>query len=60
MEFSNWIEFEAERITRLGSQIGEEDRYDYIKVQIVAALKKAFAHGRDGLKLQDEPRSDAS
>lgn len=59
MTFYEWIEFEADRIWRLGSQLDEEHKGDYIKVQIIAALKKAFAHGRDGLILDDEPRANA-
>jgi len=59
MNFSDWIEFEADRILRVGSQLESEHKNDYMKVQIVAALKKAFAHGRDGLTVGDEPRASA-
>jgi hypothetical protein len=59
MNFIDWIEFEADRILRLGDQLEPEHKNDYIKVQIVAALKKAFAHGRDGLTTRDEPRANA-
>jgi hypothetical protein len=59
MTFNDWIEFEADRIIRLGSQLEPEHKNDYMKVQIVAALKKAFAHGRDGLTVKDEPRANA-
>jgi hypothetical protein len=60
MKFSDWIEFEADRILRLGSQLESEHKNDYMRVQIVAALKKSFAHGRDGLTVKDEPRANAS
>jgi hypothetical protein len=59
MTFRDWIEFEADRIIDRGGKLGTEHRNDYIKVQIVAALKKAFLHGKDGLGLEDEPRADA-
>ena len=41
----------------MGLRLPEEHRADYIKVQIQAALKKAFGHGRDGLIEADEPRA---
>lgn len=44
-------------ISRQGLRFSEEDRADYIKVQIQGALKKAFGHGRDGLTETDEPRA---
>jgi hypothetical protein len=46
MTFADWIDFEANRIVSMGLRLPEEDRADYIKVQIQAALKKAFGHGR--------------
>ena len=49
MTFADWIDFEATRIVSMGLRLPEEHRADYIKVQIQAALKKAFGHGRDGL-----------
>jgi hypothetical protein len=49
MNFADWIDFEAARIVRMGLLTPEEHRADYMKVQIQTALKKAFAHGRDGL-----------
>jgi len=57
MTFADWIDFEATRIVNMGLRLPEEDRADYIKVQIQAALKKAFGHGRDGLTETDEPRA---
>ncbi len=57
MKFAEWIDFEAERIVRMGSLTPEEHRTDYMIVQIQAALKKAFAHGKDGLTEEDEPRA---
>jgi hypothetical protein len=57
MDFSDWIKFEAERIIRMGSLTSEEHRADYMRVQIEAALRKAFAHGRDGLTETDPPRA---
>lgn len=55
MNFADWIGFEAGRITSMGLKVPEEHRADYIRVQIEAALRKAFAHGRDGLT--DQPRA---
>jgi hypothetical protein len=57
MTFADWIDFEATRIVSMGLRLPEEHREDYIKVQILAALKKAFGHGRDGLTETDEPRA---
>jgi hypothetical protein len=48
MTFAEWINFEAERIVHMGALVAEENRADYMVVQIQAALKKAYAHGRDG------------
>jgi hypothetical protein len=56
MNFSEWIDFEAARIVRMGLLAPEEHRADYMQANIQAALKKAFAHGRDGLIETDEPR----
>jgi hypothetical protein len=49
MTFAEWIDFEATRIVSMGLRLPEEHRADYIKIQIQAALKKAFHHGQDGL-----------
>ena len=57
MDFREWIDFEADRIVRMGLLAPDEHREDYMKVQIQAALKKAFAHGRDRLTETDEPRA---
>jgi hypothetical protein len=56
MNFKEWIAYEAARIVHMGSITREEHRNDYMKVQIEAALRKAFAHGSDGLSETDEPR----
>ena len=56
MNFSEWIEFEAGRIVSMGLRLPEDHRADYIRVQIQGALRKAFAHGRDGLTETDQPR----
>jgi hypothetical protein len=56
MNFREWIDFEATRIVRMGILAPKEHQADYMKVQI-AALGKAFAHGRDGLTETDEPRA---
>ena len=60
MDLAEWIEFEANRIVRMGAQLSEEHRADYMRVQIEAALKKAFAHGRDRLTERDPPRAVSS
>jgi len=57
MKFAEWIDFEAGRIMRMGSLTPEQHRTGYMIVQIQAALKKAFAHGKDGLTENDEPRA---
>ena len=57
MTFTDWIDFEANRIVGMGLRLPEDGRADYIKVQIQGALKKAFSHGRDGTTETDEPRA---
>jgi hypothetical protein len=57
MNFSEWIEFEAERIAGMGLLLPEGQRAGYIRVQIESALRKAFVHGRDGLTAMDPPRA---
>ncbi len=57
MTFAEWIDFEAARIVSMGLRLPEEHRADYIKIQIQAALEKAFHHGQDGLTETDEPRA---
>jgi hypothetical protein len=59
MNFDEWIDYEASRILRVGNSVSEEHRQDYMKVQITAALRKAYAHGRDGLDTHDEPRASS-
>ena len=56
MTFAEWIEFEADRIATMARGVAEQHRADYIKVQVIAALKKAYAHGKDGLSAEAEPR----
>ena len=57
MNFAEWIDFEADRIVRVGSSVPEEHRADYMVIQIQGALKKAYHHGRDGLTEYDAPRA---
>jgi hypothetical protein len=57
MTFAEWIDFEAERIVHMGALVAEENRAGYVVVQIQAALRKAYAHGRDGLTERDPPRA---
>jgi hypothetical protein len=57
LNFGEWITFEANRIVTLGLKAPEEQRSDYMRIQIEAALSKAFAHGRDGLQKSDAPRA---
>ncbi|MDH2386150.1 hypothetical protein [Bradyrhizobium sp. CER78] len=57
MNFGEWIDVEADRIVRMGLLAPAEHREDYMKVQIQAALRKAFAHGRDRLTETDKPRA---
>jgi hypothetical protein len=56
MNFREWIIYEAMRIVHMGSITQDEHRDEYMRAQIEAALRKAFAHGKDGLKETDEPR----
>jgi hypothetical protein len=60
MDFTEWTEFEANRIVHLGALVPEEERADYMRVQIEGAIRKAFAHGRDGLTERDPPRAVSS
>jgi hypothetical protein len=57
MNFSEWTIFEASRIVSMGLRLPEEDSADYMRAQIEGALRKAFAHGRDGLTETDPPRA---
>jgi hypothetical protein len=57
MNFAEWIDFEAERIVRMGFSVPEKHRADYMVIQIQGALKKAYDHGRDGLTEADAPRA---
>ncbi len=57
MTFAEWINFEADRIVSMGLRVPHEHQADYMRVQIVAALRKALAHGRDGLSDDDPPRA---
>jgi hypothetical protein len=57
MDFSEGIEFEAARIVSMGLATREEHRADYMRVQIEAALRTAFAHGKDRLTEIDPPRA---
>jgi hypothetical protein len=57
MNFAEWIDFEAERIVRMGLLTSEEHRADYMMIQIQSALKKAYAHGKDGLSERHAPRA---
>jgi hypothetical protein len=41
----------------MGLATSEEHRDAYMRIQIEAALRKAFAHGRDGLTETDVPRA---
>jgi hypothetical protein len=56
MTFAEWIDFETDRIVHMGALVSEEHRTDYMRAQIQGALKKAYAHGRDGLSERDPPR----
>jgi hypothetical protein len=57
MGFPEWVKFEAGRIVSLGLAAPEEQRAVYMRVQIELALRKAFAHARDGLTETDPPRA---
>lgn len=57
LSFAEWTTFEATRIVTLGLKAPEEHRSDYMSIQIEAALRKAFDHGRDGLQEADAPRA---
>jgi hypothetical protein len=54
---TEWIDFEATRIVSMGLRVPPEHQADYMRVQIVAVLRKALAHGRDGLSDNDAPRA---
>ncbi len=58
--FAEWIPFEADRIVRMGLSAAAEHQADYMRVQIEAALKKSFAHGRDQLSVDDAPRANSN
>jgi hypothetical protein len=56
MNFKEWMAHEASRIVSLGFNAPEDKRAEWMAFQIELALKKALAHGRDGLTEMDEPR----
>jgi hypothetical protein len=51
------IDFEAKRIISTGLRVLPEHQADYMRVQIVAAIHKAPAHGRGGSSDADPPRA---
>ena len=57
LTFAQWIDFEANRIVRMGLAAPEADRGDYMRIQIAVALRKAACHFRDGLTDEDPPRA---
>lgn len=59
LNFREWVDFESDRIVRMGLQASEDHRADYMIAQIQAALMKAFLHGADGLSDVDPPRPTA-
>ncbi|MCX5512897.1 hypothetical protein C3941_02590 [Kaistia algarum] len=52
--FSEWAQHTVDKITAVGLAASEEDRADYMRVQIMAAIMQALRHGRSGL-MDDDP-----
>jgi hypothetical protein len=57
LTFSEWMNVEADRIVSLGLRVPPEHQAASMRVQIVTALQKALAHGRDGLRDEDPHRA---
>jgi hypothetical protein len=60
LTFAEWREFESQRIASIGLSVQvhtPEAARDWIEVQIAAALRVAYAHGRDGLGTEDNIRT---
>ena len=51
--FSEWLAETVNKIVALGLSAPEEDRADYLRVQIEAAIRQAFRHGQSGRSEND-------
>jgi len=52
--YSQWLNETVNKIAVLGSSAPEEDRADYLRVQVKAAIQQALRHGRSG-QSDDDP-----
>ena len=52
--FSEWLAHTVNKIVTLGLAAPEEDRGDYLRVQIEDAIRKALRHSRSG-RSDDDP-----
>jgi len=52
--FNEWTRHTVEKIVTLGLAASEDDKADYLRVQIKAAIQQALRHGRSGLG-DDDP-----
>lgn len=46
--FTEWKKYEVEKIIRSAMAASEEDRAEYLDVQISSAIAQALRHGRSG------------
>lgn len=53
MLFSQWIEFEAERIVTMGLRGPSEHQDGYMRANIESAIRKAVAHIKAGYSESD-------
>ncbi len=54
LTFAEWVENTVRKIVVLGLAAPEEDRADYLEVQIRSAIMQSLRHGRSGAS-DDDP-----
>jgi hypothetical protein len=52
--YREWLYNTVEKIAVMGSSAPEEDRPDYLRVQVRSAIEQALRHGRSG-RSDDDP-----
>jgi hypothetical protein len=52
--YAQWVRNTVNKIATLGAAAPEKDREDYLRVQVEAAIRKAFRNGQAGVS-DDDP-----
>ncbi len=55
--YEEWEKHTIDKIVRVAMAVSEEDREDWLRVQIKAAIRQSLAHGRSGRSDTDPVRS---